>query len=251
MTEQMPTAVDPTSDVSLDKTLARMSGVLLSAETVETALGLITSLAATTLPGTAGAGVTVVDARGRQSRAASDPVVERADAMQYELDEGPCLTAAAQQRIMHIDDTTNNRDWPRWSAAVAPLGIRSVLSAPLTAVGEPIGAIKVYSRSVSCYDDHSEQVLGLFARQAAILLANVLTHSDAKRLKEGLDDALRHRDVLGQAVGVLIAQGAADEQAAFAMLRIASERTSVRLRDVAQRLVAAVVARHAASANSD
>jgi hypothetical protein len=78
----------------LSAVFARMSGLLLSEETVGTAVGLITALATDAIPGTAGAGVTLVDERGAKTTSgASDPVVEKADSAQYELDEGPCLTA--------------------------------------------------------------------------------------------------------------------------------------------------------------
>lgn len=71
-----------------------MSGLLLSKETVGTALRLVTSLAAQMVPGTVGAGVTLIDDRGRPtSRGSSDEVVAEADRLQYELDEGPCLMA--------------------------------------------------------------------------------------------------------------------------------------------------------------
>ncbi|HSP39714.1 MAG TPA: GAF and ANTAR domain-containing protein [Frankiaceae bacterium] len=251
MTDQVPTAPEQAADVGLGESLTRMSGVLLSAETIETALELVTSLAAVTLPDTAGAGVTVIDARGQRTRAASDPVVERADAAQYELGEGPCLTASREQRTTHIDDTESDRRWPRWSAAVAPLGIRSMLSVPLTAAGQPVGAIKVYSRSPGRYEEQAEQRMRLFAQQAAILLVNVQSHADAKRLNEGLAEALDDRDIISQAKGVLIAQGAADDGAAFAMLVTASQRTHVKLHDVARQLVAGVIARHASSTTSD
>ncbi|WP_346765132.1 hypothetical protein [Rhodococcus sp. BL-253-APC-6A1W] len=65
---------------------ARMSGVLLSEQTVATALQLITSLAVDTLPGSIGSGVSVRGINGDEvTSAATDRMVERADALQYEL----------------------------------------------------------------------------------------------------------------------------------------------------------------------
>ena len=48
----------------LSAVYARMSGLLLSEETVNTAVGLVTSLAQDCIPGTAGAGVTLIDEGG-------------------------------------------------------------------------------------------------------------------------------------------------------------------------------------------
>lgn len=70
----------------LTAVLAQMGAVVLSAETIDTTIELVTTLAAETIPSTTGAGVTLVDARGKRSLAASDPWVERADALQYDFD---------------------------------------------------------------------------------------------------------------------------------------------------------------------
>ena len=41
----------------------------------------------------------------QRSMAASDPLVERADALQYQFDSGPCLTAWRDQVTVRVDDT--------------------------------------------------------------------------------------------------------------------------------------------------
>src|SRR3954454_13702269 len=67
----------------LSMVFARMSRLLLSEETVATALGLIGSLALDTVPGAVGAGATLVDSRGRRrTSGATDMRVEHADRLQ-------------------------------------------------------------------------------------------------------------------------------------------------------------------------
>jgi GAF domain-containing protein len=222
----------------LSGVFARMSGLLLSRETVQTALRLVTSLAAETVPGAVGAGVTLMDERGRRSTwAATDPEVERADALQYELDEGPCLTAWADRTLVRVDDATSDRRWPRWADAVAELGLRSTMSACLVAGDSGIGAIKVYAAEPAAFDQRAEHLLSLFAAQAAILLANVQTYQRAQLVSDRLKEALRSRDLIGQAKGVLIGRDSVDEETAFATLVAASVRENRKLRDVAQTLV--------------
>ena len=174
--------------------------------------------------------MTLVDARGKRSLAASDPLVERADALQYQFDSGPCLTAWRDQVTVRIDDTDEETRWPQWTAAVAELDLRAMLSVPLLTTGVSIGAMKVYSGQPAAYDTRAEHLLELFARQAAILLSNTQALADARRLSAQLTDALTTRDIIGQAKGVLMAQGAANEQAAFAMLATASLRSNTKLR---------------------
>jgi GAF domain-containing protein len=228
--------------------LSQMAGLLLSRETVDTALELVTTLAATATAGTLGAGVTVVDEHGKRSKAASNSATEQADALQYELDEGPCLTAWRTREPVRIDDTTTDGRWPRWNEAVSRLGVRSVLSAPLLAADESIGAMKVYCERPRSYGPHDEHVMRLLAAQAAILLANTQSLAEARRLSRQLIDALASRDAIAQATGVLLAQGVATRQDAFATLAATARRSDRPVEDVARALLAAVTARTSGSA---
>jgi len=223
---------------------ARMSRVLLSQETVDTSLRLVCELAQSTLPDSSGAGVTLLDARGdKTTAAASDPVVERADALQYDLEQGPCLTAWAQRSVVRIDDVSRDSRWPRWAEAVQPLGVRATLSAPLVAGDVALGAMKVYGRQPGIYDASSERVLSMFAAQAAVLVANVQSLDNARRLSDQLKDALRMRDVISTAKGVIVAREGVDEDMAFARLVSLSQRDGKKLRDVAESVVRAAVRR--------
>ena len=61
------------------------------------------------MPGPSGAGVSVIDERGRRSSGSTDARVREADNLQYELDEGPCLKAAATRELVRVDDLTTDR----------------------------------------------------------------------------------------------------------------------------------------------
>jgi GAF domain-containing protein len=232
-----------TPSVDLAAALSQMAGLVLSRETVDTALRLVTALAADTAGGTMGAAVTVVDEHGKRSRAASNPTVEQADGLQYEFDEGPCLTAWRTRQVVRIDDTGTDGRWPQWAQAVGPLGVRSVLSAPLLAADESIGAMKVYSGEPSAYGPRDEHVMRLLAAQAAILLANSQSLREARRMSRQLTDALASRDVIAQATGVLLARGAANTRAAFTSLAGAARRAHRPVEEVARALVAEVTER--------
>jgi GAF domain-containing protein len=221
-----------------------MAGLVLSRETVETALELVTALAATATAGTLGAAVTVVDEHGKRSRAASNAAAERADALQYRLDEGPCLTAWASGEVVRIDDTLTDGRWPRWNEAAGRLGVRSVLSAPLLVDQESIGAMKVYCERPMNYGPHDEQVMRLLAAQAAILLANSQSLAEARRLSRQLTEALASRDAVAQATGVLLAQGAASPPDAFATLAAAAGRSGSSVEHIARALLNLITARN-------
>ena len=250
MTEPTPQHVGPSPDrtvdpalpppVDLSSALTQMAGLVLSRETVDSALELVTSLAATTTAGTLGAAVTVVDEHGKRSRAASNAAAEEADALQYRFDEGPCLTAWRTQEVVRIDDTTTDGRWPRWNEAAGELGVRSVLSAPLLMREESIGAMKVYCERPHNYGPHDEHVMRLLAAQAAILLANSQSLQEARRISRQLTEALTSRDAIAQATGVLLARGAASPEDAFSSLAAAARRTGRPVQEVARALVTAV-----------
>lgn len=231
MAEQLPLSEE------LVSALARMSGLLLSRETVTSALTVVTSLAIEAIDAT-GAGVTLVDRHGRKTTAAAtDPVVGVADARQYELGEGPCLTAWRDQALVRIDDMELEPRWPAWTPVAARMGLRSALSAPLVAGEDCLGAIKVYSRDPAAYGLRAERLLTMFAAQAAVLVANVQSMETAQRLGENLRSALRSRDLIGMGKGVLIERDGIDEVKAFAVLVGRSQRENKTLRDVAAELI--------------
>jgi ANTAR domain/GAF domain len=211
--------------VDLSPALMQMAGLVLSRESVDTALKLVTTLAETTIPGTVGAGVTLVDGHGKRSRAASNP---------------GCGTGghpAVPTRRRTVSDSL--------AIAVSEVGVRSMVSAPLVIADEAIGAIKVYSDRPANYDEHAVQVMSLFAQQAAILLANTESLQEARHVSRQLTDALGSRDAIGRATGVLLAQGMADERAAFTVLTETAQRSRQTVEQVARELLAALATRNA------
>jgi GAF domain-containing protein len=222
---------------------ARVSGLLLSEETVETALGLLSSLAQETVPGSSGAGVSIIDERHRRSSGATDERVLKADDLQYELDEGPCLTAAVERRLVRIDDLADDHRWPRWASAAHSLGLRAAMSAPLVAGDSTLGAIKIYADQPRVFDARSEELLELFAAQAAILVANVHPQDRGKRLSQDMRNAFRGRDVVNMAKGVLMGRNGVDEESALALLLARAEEDGSTVAQAAEAVLASIVRR--------
>jgi GAF domain-containing protein len=221
-----------------------MSGLLLSHESVASALTLVSSLAVETVRGAVGAGVTVVDRQGsKRTSGATDDRVEQADALQYELDEGPCLAATASRQVVRVDDLTTDPRWPRWSEAVAPLGLRAALSAPLVAGNAELGAMKVYADEPAVFDHEAERRLAMFSAQAAVLVANVQSSDRARRMSDELHATVRSRDVVSMAKGVLMGRDGVTEDTAFDLLRGRAERAEVPLHDAARAVLASAARR--------
>src|SRR5436305_7979525 len=203
-------------DGELAAVAARMSGLLLSRESVESVLELIVSLAGTTITTAAGAGVTLVDDEGGfATTSASGPLVRNADDLQYELGEGPCLAALVECAPMRIDDVATERRWPRWCAAVAGSGLRSVLTTPLVTEDGCHGAIKIYATAPGAFSLADERTLATFAARAAVLVANARAYERASRFSEQFKDTLRDRDLVTMAKGFLMGREGLGEDAAF------------------------------------
>jgi GAF domain-containing protein len=163
--------------------------------------------------------------------------------LQYELDEGPCLTAAATRELVRIDDLADDPRWPAWAVAVEPLGLRAAMSAPMVAGDGSLGAIKVYAEEPRTFDAHSEQLLALFAAQASILVANMQTADRARRLSAGMRSAIHGRDEVSMAKGVLMGRHAVDEDTAFGMLRARCEHDGISLTEAARKTIGSSVRR--------
>jgi GAF domain-containing protein len=234
----VPTTPDiPLAD-ELAGVFARMSGLLLSEDTVATSLDLLGALAHETVAGSCGAGVSLIEDGRRTSAGSTDERVREADALQYELDEGPCLTATATRDLVVVEDVERDPRWPRWSAAVRHLGLRAAMSTPLVAGNTTLGAIKVYADHPHAFDDdRSRQLLVLFSAQAALLVANVQTAERARHLSENMRQAVRSRDLVGMAKGVLMGRHGIDEDAALRLLLGHGQQRGVALVEAARSVV--------------
>lgn len=217
---------------------ARMSPLLLSLENVTAAVEALTWLAQETIPTATGAGVSLLDDQGhRTSKAATSAMVLEADDLQYRLDEGPCLTSWADRRTVRIDDITHDPRWPGWAEAVQPMHLLSSLSAPLVLGERALGAVKVYSDLPSAFDERAERLLEGLAGSAALLLANVVSLDNGRALSEHLRQALKARDTVQLAKGLLMGREGLTEDEAFQVLVTKARTTSREMREVASGII--------------
>ncbi len=216
---------------SPDQAFARLATELSESTTVDQTASQIVAFGMKTV-GTQYAGITMIRGKDRfETVGPSAEVIVTADQLQYDLREGPCVDAATASRHVLSADLANDPRWPRWGPAAAELGFRSILSAELHAGGERIGAINLYGSTVRQFSAEDADVARLFASHAAAALAAV-------RLREGLQNALHTRTLIGRAQGILMERFGVDADRAFAILRRYSQDGNVKLTDVARSLIA-------------
>jgi GAF domain-containing protein len=165
----------------------------------------------------------------------TDPQASELDTAQYGAD-GPCRESFRRQQVCRIDFTYAEQRWPEITAAAAAHGVIASLSVPLTACGERLGALALYSRT-GPFDVEAVVQAENFAVPASILLANVQAYWDARQAAERLRQAMRSRATIEHAVGILMAVGGGTPDEAFQLLVRASQRENRKLRDLAADIV--------------
>jgi GAF domain-containing protein len=216
----------------------RIADLLLTHETVDEAVSALAHALKEAIPGSWGAGVSLMDTRGRRtSTACTDPDVMQADQLQYDLRQGPCLTAWAQQATVTVGDSHTDHRWPAWSRAIADLPLRSVVTTPLSTPDGAIGALKVYSPVPDGFDPKAIRLIELLARPAALMLANAQARDAAERLSDGLIGALGARDAIGTATGIIMERLHVSRDQALATLISASRRRNEPLNQLAQDII--------------
>ncbi len=183
------------------------------------------------------AGITLLVEGKPNTGVFTDPEAPDIDRAQYDSGQGPCLDAFRNQQVYRIDSTSEDPRWPDFARMAADHGIASTLSMPVIARQEGIGALNLYSRTPAAFDNEAIARVGVFARQAAIVLSNAQVYWDARQLSENLQQAIRTRATIDQAVGVLLASGGRSPEEAFQILVRASQRENRKLRDIAEEIV--------------
>jgi hypothetical protein len=211
--------------------LATLVSQLAGAPSVEEQLRHALQIAVEAVPGCEQAGVTIVRPKeGIESPASLGELAVRCDRLQEELGEGPCVTSIAEEATVRVDDLIRDERWPRFAAAAADLGVRSMMSCQLATPRDRLGALNLYATTPAAFPDGVEHIASAYATHVGILLA-------ATEKEHNLQVALRTREIIGQAMGILMERHRVTAAQAFDLMVHTSQRTHVKLRALAEELV--------------
>lgn len=182
--------------------------------------------------GTPHGGVTLIADRGTsfETVGGTSAEVTRADQLQYELNEGPCIRAATESELVFSSNLDTDIRWPRWGPQVSEWGFRSVISVNLHGRRQRIGALNLYGDRFEHFSAHDTETAHLFAFHASSALLRA-------RNEETLRQALDARTLIGQAQGILMERFGLDPEQTFAVLRRYSQTENMRLNEIAHRVV--------------
>jgi GAF domain-containing protein len=188
-------------------------------------------------------GVTVVIEDRPRTAAYTTARTLEIDAVQYAVDDGPCLDAYRNRRENLVDLPTAQERWPMFTSAVDTGEVQSLMAAPLVSGTRCFGALNLYGKTRHAFDGADLALVRLAATRAADALASVLELEGAREVAAQMEQAMASRAVIEQAKGVLMGRHAIDETQAFEVLRRHSQNRNVKLRTLAAEVVAEVVSR--------
>ncbi len=211
---------------------ARVSRDLMEEQTEAPTMQRIAERAVQIVPGCDHCGISLRRRRHRvESIASTSTLAEKCDALQYELGEGPALETVWESESRLTEDTGNETRWPQWSPRVAEHGIGSVLSIRLSTSTETLGALNLYSERTNAFTQDDIDLAVIYALHAANAMSSAL-------LVQGLHTAVHSRHLIGVAQGILMQNYRIGMEQAFEVLRRYSSHKNIKLREVAEQVVA-------------
>jgi PAS domain S-box-containing protein len=211
--------------------LAELAAVLAGQHSTQEVLDQAVQVARHAVPGAEQASISLVDEAGTlYSPSSTGELATECDMAQYQLGEGPCLQALwGDSHVLHIDDLRAETRWPAWTARAQALGAGSLLACQLATPRGSLGALNLYSSRPHAFDPTAAALIPVLAVQVGIALARV--HNETN-----LHAAIESRQVIGQAVGILMERHRLGPTAAFDLLVRASQTSQLKLREVALRV---------------
>jgi len=222
------------------KDLRRVTAIPADPDVVDGALRLIVELARSSIVGADGVSVSLMRHGVLSTVAASDQTIMAMDTDQYATGEGPCVDASIKGHWFHAESLDTETRWPMFTPRARDLGIRAILSSPLRALDEPVGALNIYSRTAETFEIKDQEMAEVFARQASVILSDAHAGVSDTQMALRFQESLRSRDVIALARGILMEREGIDEDEAFNSLL----RTSL-LNGLSLRVRAAAIVRPA------
>ncbi len=214
------------------ETVAQIARKLAAASTLDETLQRIVDLGVDYIDGCEGASISFIRVRAVSTPVWSDRTALAADQAQYRHNQGPCLEALSAHETIVIEDIAGEQRWPKWREAVLDLNLRSSISFRLFLASggeETFGSLNMFSPRAHAFDSHAQALGQVFASHAAVALKAAINEA-------GLEQAVRSRDVIGLAKGILMERHDVDAEEAFQMLRRTSNNRNIKMRTLAEQV---------------
>lgn len=218
------------SPESLLEAANRLAQALAPAD-LDATLAAITGTAVEVLPQVDYASITIRLGDGTlDTKAETAPFLVELDAQQYALREGPCYHAATSEPVVVSWNLALDDRFPNYGPLAAEQGVLSQAGLRLFTGPQRQGALNLYSTVPAAFEDF-DQLGALFASQAGMAIAYA---TELGNLRE----AMQTRTTIGQAIGIVMERYQLSDDRAFAFLTRLSQHRNVKLRLIAEEIVA-------------
>ena len=173
--------------------------------------------------------------------ATSSKLAQNLDGVQILAGDGPSHECWTARRTVTSNDLHHDERWPRLAHRLGQSPVTSVISAPIELADELVGTLNVYSFSTELVDEAALETVELLTGAVAAVLHEANVKQELRTVAAQLEKALQSRAVIDQAKGILMARHRCDADEAFRLLARASSSANVKLREIAERLVAETV----------
>jgi anti-anti-sigma factor len=198
--------------------LRRVTAMPADPDVVDGALHLVVELALANIAGADGVSVSLMRHGVLSTVAASDQTIMSMDADQYATGEGPCVDASFLGHWFHAESLDTEVRWPTFTPRARSLGIRAILSSPLRAFDESVGALNIYSRTAETFEIKDQELAASFAEKASVILGDAFANVSDTQMALRFQAALRNREVISLARGIMMERDGIDGEAAFGEL---------------------------------
>jgi GAF domain-containing protein len=219
-------------DHELNAALTHAARTINEARTIEETLQTIAETALISIPSMDHVGVSILDDNGiAVTKAATSELVLELDNLQYSLDEGPCVDSLRGSTVVAAPHIRHDQRWPRYVPEAVHHGLKAQLAVKLyLGKHRTVGGLNMYSTGSEDIDPQAPGMADLFATHAALALGKAQEIDD-------LQQALKTREVIGQAVGLLMQRYGLDPDGAFGFLVRSSSHSNTKVREVALQIV--------------
>lgn len=220
----------------LVQSLRRLAVVLHVERTLGLALASIAEAATSSVPGCDAATI-AISIGGRPATAAmSGTVALELDMVQYDHDDGPCLTSFQTSSALRLDLYEHGEAFPHVAIAAERVGVRAVLSVPASWGGETVATLNLYSRS-GPFDESAETVGAVLATQVAIAVSRSPEFAAARAVVEEAQRTTDDQSQIALATGMLIDSQDCTREQAEGLLRRAAEQDQRTILQIARRII--------------
>jgi GAF domain-containing protein len=224
------------SEDELVSALEELAEVLQNRQTLGGALAGIAEAATTSVPGCDAATI-AISVEGRPATAAiTARVALELDMVQYDTQDGPCLTTFATASSVRLDMTESDEPFPHFARAARRHGVQGVLSVPATWGSELVATLNLYSRA-GPFDETAESIAQVLAAQVAIAVSRSPEFAAARTVVEGAQRNADDQAQVDMATGLLMVSQACTAEQAQGLLQEAATHDAQTILEIARRII--------------